>query len=464
MKNGLFFENDELIYYKDGKPRHAGAVKVDGDIYYISKNGRAVKGDYVVHSGMTNGLLKHGTYTFGSDYKLKKGSYVAPVKRKTAKKKKRDKRKKDKKIRKKNLIKISIFAVAAVLMTVTVILVVNNNIHDHAVSVIEKTAKNGEICLPEFESDVLLCSEEAKLLYDGAVSVSQAVSSGTPYLPFVFEYTLAEDGVLFISESEDMFDPLEITLAATDKSVSVNNLKTGTEYYYKVTVGTDEYNGSFRTARSTRYVYFPGAYNVRDIGGYLTLDNKTVKQGYIIRGAEIDGLVEQSYFPNDTDIRNFKQQFGIVYDFDLRGRSIYTGEYQTRFGDTVGHKFYNAVAYGTVFNALYKQTLKDIFSDLADPANYPMYMHCTYGADRTGTVIFLLQGVLNMPEQEMMTEYQRTGIFSSSYLSGEELDSLIHGLQPYKGDTIQKKIVDFLVTDIGVTEEEIESIRHILLE
>jgi hypothetical protein len=453
MKEGLFLEDGELVYYKHGRLYHAGVVEKDGDIYYIGSKGRAVKGQHIVHGEMTNGLLKRGTYTFGDDYKLIPGSYVAPKKRKKNRKVKITK-------------KTSLAAAGAVLLLVACVAVAMIGRFYQSMGTRPSTPNAGvyQITLPTFDEEVLLCSNAAKQLYDGKFTPTEVVGTGDPYRSFSFEYTLADvSGVLFLSESEDFENATEYALNHRQNSLVIDNLKTGTTYHYKVVAGEEVRLGTFTTAQSTRYVSIPGVANTRDIGGYFNQDGKMVKQGLLIRGTELDGLVEHNYFLSADVVEKVQDTFGFVYEFDLRGAGIYVGDYESRLGEDVKHQFFSAPQYGQIFSWEYQQSLHQIFIELAKPENYPMYMHCTYGADRTGTIVFLLQGMLNMSEEEMVREYQRTGLAMNGYENSNALDVVIEGVRKYEGQTLQEKIVTYLITVVGVTESEIESIRNIFL-
>lgn len=468
MKNGLIYENGELIYYKNDRPKHAGVIKEKGDIYYIGSKGRAVKGSHVVHQEMANGLLKHGTYMFGDDYKLIKGSYVPPRKKRVHKTvKKSGSKRRGWKLGKKKLLPVILLVGLFVVLLVVAMLIegkMSPKIAPVAGDANGGAAAQNHVSLPSFDGEVLLCSQEAKQAYDGEITVKQAIASGDPYRPFVFRYNLwNKSGVLLISEDPRMKNAQWFALDKDDTVLQIDNLKTGTQYYYTVIVEDKEYDGSFVTAQSTRFVTIPGVKNTRDIGGFTTLDGKTVKQELLIRGTEMDGLVVPYYLMQmsaQTDVQN---TFGFVYDMDLRETSLDSGAYRSPLGEQVGHKFYQSPQYGQIFNANWKPALKQIFSDLADPAKYPMYLHCSWGQDRTGTIAFLLQGVLNMSLEDMLYDYRASGYNNAVMADAEQMDAVIFGLEPYDGNTTQEKIVDYLKTFVGVTEEEINSIRSIFL-
>ena len=463
MKNGLINENGKLIYYKDDQPIHAGAIEYNGSIYYIGKNGIAVTGKHIVHNEMANGLLKHGTYIFGEDGKMVEGFYKPPIKQKPKRTKGRWKRKIKRWFKKKHSKKLFIAALS-VFALFLLVAVIFDSLPTYTSSDQGGTHQSGEIELPTFDSDVFLCSKGAQMLYYGEITVTEAARYGPPYAPFVFEYNLkGNDGLLQLSEKSDMSNALEFFMSKNSTSLQIDNLKTNTQYFYTVIVNGKKHQGSFKTACSTRFIDIDGIYNTRDIGGYVTMDGKNVKQGMIIRGTELDGLVVPEYRLS-LEGKNVVKAFDFLYDMDLRAQTVFTGNYTSPLGANVGHKFYTSPQYGQIFSSTYREALRQIFFDLANPSHYPMYLHCTYGQDRTGTIVFLLQGILNVSEDQMIREYQMTGFHNPSFSEADTMDIVIDGLQSQEGNTLQEKIVNFLIDDIGVLPEEIESIRNILLQ
>lgn len=487
LKNGLLYENGELIYYKDDAPTYAGIIKVDEDIYFIGVNGKALKGRQIVHGVMTNGIIQRGTYTFGEDYKLIPDSYIAVKVKKSGKSTKQKEAEQ----------RVSLWWIiknfdhkgkilAGLLMVVLILLLVivvsrhegrDGTLQHPSVATTERATSKGteskteeyaakdtvRITLPQYTEEVLLCTKEAKMEYDGEITVKTARNAGDPYRPFVFEYSFTNcSGTLLLGEREDLSDATQYALPESQTSITIHNLKVDTDYYYKVLVDGQEYPGNFHTALSTRYIYIPGLENTRDIGGYTTLDGKRVKQGLLIRGVELDGLGTSKCIIPDDKLEEAKQLVDFAFDMDLRTSKIYIGQFTSRLG--IAHDFYLAPKYGEIFHRDYRATLKRIFSDLANPELYPIYMHCTWGRDRTATTVFLLQGVLNISEEDMLQEFRRSGYWYSSMATSEDMRVITTGLEAYAGDTLQEKIVTFLITEIGVTEEEIASIRSIFLE
>ena len=361
-----------------------------------------------------------------------------------------------------NRIMRGVLIALMVLATVCVLCACN----EKADSSINPTVMVGEgVALPQFETEVLLCSDEAKQVYDGELKIESAVATGAPYRPFVFEYRLeAASGILRLSEDSSFANARKYDLDQAKTSVLIDNLKTGTTYHYQVEVAGAQYSGTFRTADANRFIFVPGTENLRDIGGYQTLDGKTVKQGLLIRGCELDGIKNEDYFLADEDVAAVQETFGFVYDLDLRSPEIFEGDYQSRLGPDVGHRFYDAPTYAQIFRQEYLTSMREIFADLADPDKYPMYLHCTWGRDRTGTVVLLLQGLLNVSKEDILQEYRLTGYVTPAVATNNKMDALFLQLEGYEGATLQEKIINYLTTTVGVTTEEIETIQSIFLE
>ena len=95
-------------------------------------------------------------------------------------------------------------------------------------------------------------------------------------------------------------------------------------------------------------------------------------------------------------------------------------------------------------------------------------MHCTGGADRTGTVAFLFNALLGVSEAELIQDYEITtfSIYNTrSTQSGayaEMFQEFLNKLYTYEGETLSQKTENYMLS-IGVTQAEIDSIRIIML-
>ncbi|MBQ9413551.1 MAG: tyrosine-protein phosphatase, partial [Clostridia bacterium] len=198
--------------------------------------------------------------------------------------------------------------------------------------------------------------------------------------------------------------------------------------------------------------------NVRDIGGYVTMDGKTIKEGLVLRGSEPDGAVLEGNVLNENGLNRLVNEYGVKTQMDLRAEG--TGE-AAPLGQSVLHKYYDAVSYDAIFTEEGKAKMKTIFEDLADESNYPIYMHCTYGIDRTGTVCYVLEAVLGLDTTQLQNEFALSNWYRT--FKQKDVNKIKTGLTAYGGANIKENAALYLL-DCGVTQAQIDAIRDIFLE
>ena len=261
-----------------------------------------------------------------------------------------------------------------------------------------------------------------------------------------------------LSQSADMRNATEISVTGT--SVEVEHLLIGTTYYWQVCAGEDaSLVHTFTTADGyPRFIRMDGVSNVRDLGGYRTLDGKRVKQGLAFRSAHLDGITAQG-------LAVAHDQLGIRTDLDLRGGA------SRPLGTSVAHVSVAMQWYEHIFDEQHHKDVRAAVSVFAYEENYPILFHCSMGRDRTGTTAFLILGLLGVDEDTLRHEYYASFFSTQGAFDPEEfplliinMNRLVDGFDAYgdEDDTLQQKIEAYLL-DIGVTAKEIQSIRNIFL-
>ncbi|MDO5319496.1 MAG: tyrosine-protein phosphatase [bacterium] len=156
---------------------------------------------------------------------------------------------------------------------------------------------------------------------------------------------------------------------------------------------------------------------------------------------------------------------GIKTDLDLRSPAEVFGMKESPLGPGVRWAHIPFSAYGGMGTADGKGPFKKAFKIFLDKANYPIDFHCIMGADRTGSLAFILNGLLGVPEEELYKDWEATAFMARPRGFGhkERLDGLIRVFNAYPGETINARIEAY-VLEQGFTTGDIAKFRSIMLE
>ena len=258
----------------------------------------------------------------------------------------------------------------------------------------------------------------------------------------------------------------------------------GHTYYYKITDADGEETeiDSFTVMQAPRIITVSGAKNVRDIGGWKTQDGYSIAYGKLFRGAHIEDIAEGG--------KETLWSLGIKTDLDFRTSTESNNATQSPVSGLVYERI-SITLFDRIFEEGYKDLMRKTMVYFSDESHYPIYYHCKAGADRTGTVTFLLNGLCGVSFEDLTKDFELTSFFGtgSRWRSAIEVEA---GVASFTEDGIMNPAQDNYVAwnklymemmsrygqesgklsdaiaayllDIGVTETQIENIRTILLD
>lgn len=301
--------------------------------------------------------------------------------------------------------------------------------------------------------------------------------------PVTVTWTWDRDAVsqrVYISEKEDFSESLSWLVSARAESYDIYNLVPGKNYHWKTTItlsdgSTRELNsGSFSTEGRTRFIKIDNICNVRDLGGIPLADGvRRLKYGLLFRGGEMNGYhqdYDERFCRISSTGKKEMRQIGILADLDMRTATEAVNIKESPLGEDVDYIRFetaNQYYYDKFWNTDdYIRAVKWTIDELRK--GKPVFFHCIFGADRTGTLAFIMEAALGVGENELSIDYELTS-FSyglstpprrrgpknelSVYRYRQMVETLLTPAFP--GVTLQEKIRGFLVRG-GISEADLD--------
>lgn len=213
--------------------------------------------------------------------------------------------------------------------------------------------------------------------------------------------------------------------------------------------------GTLKPLDYLRYIQTDAA-NVRDLGGWAC-DGGKIKYGLLYRGGYLVAA-DRSVMVNEL---------GVMHDLDLRGTNE-AALTASPLGDDIYYTCAEHMAWYTLASDCWVTNLRTVFEAVTH--NEPVYFHCSAGADRTGTLACVLEGLLGMSQSDIDKDYELTCFSTgtdtdnhSRRRNESEWQGLISQINAKSGDTFRDKCVSF-VAELGFTAAEINAFRAAMID
>ena len=262
-------------------------------------------------------------------------------------------------------------------------------------------------------------------------------------------------------------------------SATVENLEVAQVYDWTVSSVVDgkqvRASGSFATEDvPPRMIHLPGVPNMRDIGGRMGLGGRRIRQGLIYRSAGLNENAKKKgdeWIPGKNRLdeagKRYATEFlGIKTDIDLRTDDECHGMTGSPLGETVAWLHLPGAAYANFHRKKGKAKFAKVFRELLKAERYPLVIHCIAGADRTGSLVFTLEALLGVDEEELYRDWEITGFSNNAKMAFRHetrFDFLVCGFDAYPGKTLAERVEGYVLS-CGFTSDDIARFQSLMLE